>query len=350
MGAILSALEPESAELEPFVNWLSAELGLTPSARLQPVIREWLESGAVARAITAEGANTPPASSEEANTPPASSEIVDVNLFIGTIAPAVLAHDSALADARRHLVPAMSVKQFWELTAAHLLTRARAELPLLLRRDAARDALRRQRATWAAAWREPAPALHQLDDGALLAVAAALPDAAALLALGATCRALYPLAHADVAWLRRFRLDFEDATPPADGCRAAYEAVARGGGRVPPGVTDAVHAHLSATWGSPSVKYAGWGAAHLEVAVLWRTARAVGVRATFEYMLDSDEYVWGGRATEELRLAAVDPRRGEWGEPTPLRGATMRGAAAVLAEHGLREADGGGLEEMVDFG
>ena len=96
--------------------------------------------------------------------------------------------------------------------------------------------------------------------------------------------------------------------------------------------------------GSPSVKYAGWGAAHLEVAVLWRTASAVGVRATFEYMLDSDEYVWGGRATEELRLAAVDPRRGEWGEPTPL---TMRGAAAVLAEHGLREADGGGLEEMV---
>ena len=227
------------------------------------------------------------------------------------------------------------------------MTRARAELPLLLRRDAARDALRRQRATWAAAWREPAPALHQLDDGALLAVAAALPDAAALLALGATCRALYPLAHADAAWLRRFRLDFCDATPPADGCRAAYEAVARGGGRVPSGATAAVHAHLSATWGSPSVKYAGWGAAHLEVAVLWRTASAVGVRATFEYMLDSDEYVWGGRATEELRLAAVDPRRGEWGEPTPL---TMRGAAAVLAEHGLREADGGGLEEMVDLG
>ena len=332
----MSALEPEIADLEPLVNWLSAELGLAPSARLKPAIREWLESGTVARAIAAEAAHTPPASTE-----------IDVGLFIDTIAPALLAHDSALADARRRLVPAMSVKQFWELTAGHLLARARAELPLLLRRDAARDALRRQRATWAAAWREPAPALHQLDDGALLAVAAALPDAAALLALGATCRALYPLAHADAAWLRRFRVDFCDAAPPADGCRAAYEAVARGGGRVPPGVTDAVHSHLSATWGSPSVKYAGWGAAHLEVAVLWRTASAVGVRATFEYMLDSDEYVWGGRATEELRLAAVDPRRGEWGEPTPLM---MRGAAAVLAEHGLREADGGGLEEMVELG
>ena len=331
----MSALEPEIADLEPLVNWLSAELGLAPSARLQPVIREWLESGTVARAIAAEGAEIP-----AATTPAAEFDVA-------ACAPALLAHDSALADARRRLVPAMSVQQFWELTAGHLLARARAELPLLLRRDAARDALRRQRATWAAAWREPAPALHQLDDGALLAVAAALPDAAALLALGATCRALYPLAHADAAWLRRFRRDFEDATPPADGCRAAYEAVAHGGGRVPPGVTDAVHAHLSATWGSPSVKYAGWGAAHLEVAVLWRTASAVGVRATFEYMLDSDEYVWGGRATEELRLAAVDPRRGEWGEPTPL---TMRGAAAVLAEHGLREVDGGGLEEMVDFG
>ena len=346
MGALLSsAFDQESADLEPLVAWLSAELGLTPSARLQPVIREWLESGTVARSIAAEGANTPPASSEEASTPPASSEIVDVDLFINTIAPALLAHDSALADARRRLVPAMPVKKFWELTAAHLLTRARAELPLLLRRDAARDALRRQRATWAAAWREPAPALHQLDDGALLAVAAALPDAAALLALGATCRALYPLAHADAAWLLRFRLDFVDAAPPADGCRAAYEAVATSGGRVPP-ASPTRHAHLSATWGSPSVKYAGWGAAHLEVAVLWRTASAVGVRATFEYMLDSDEYVWGGRATEELRLAAVDPRRGEWGEPTPL---TMRGAAAVLAEHGLREADGG-LEEMLDLG
>ena len=97
----MSALEPEIADLEPLVNWLSAELRLAPSARLQPVIREWLESGAVARAITAEGANTPPVSSEEANTPPASSEIVDVNLFIGTMAPALLAHDSALADARR---------------------------------------------------------------------------------------------------------------------------------------------------------------------------------------------------------------------------------------------------------
>ena len=284
----------------------------------------------MARAYTAGGSYIPPAT----------------EFNVAACAPALLAYDSELADARRRLVPAMSVKQFWELTAAHLLTRARSDLPLLLRRDAARDALRRQRATWAAAWREPAPALHQLDDGALLAVAAALPDAAALLALGATCGALYPLAHADAAWLLRFRRDFVDSAIPADGCRAAYEAVARGGGRVPPGVTDAVHAHLSATWGSPSVKYAGWGAAHLEVAVLWRTAIAVGVRATFEYMLDSDEYVWGGRATEELRLAAVDPRRGEWGAPTPL---TMRGAAAVLAEQGLREADGG-LEEMVDFG
>ena len=316
------------------VAWLSAELGLTPSARLQAVIREWLESGAVARAIAEEGAEIPPATTPE------------TEFDVAACAPALLAHDPGLADLRRNLVPAMPVKKFWELAAGHLLTRARAELPFLLRRDAARDALRRQRATWAAAWREPAPALHQLDDGALLAVAAALPDAAALLALGATCRALYPLAHADAAWLLRVRLDFVDAAPPAADCRATYEAVARGGGRVPSGVTDAVHAHLSVTWGSPSVKYAGWGAAHLEVAVLWRTASAVGVRATFEYMLDSDEYVWGGRATEELRLAAVDPRRGEWGEPTPL---TMRGAAAVLAEHGLREADGG-LEEMLDLG
>ena len=331
MGALLSSLEPESPDLEPLVNWLSAQLGLAPSARLQPVIREWLESGTFARAITAEGADIPPAT-----TPAAEFDVA-------ACAPALLAHDSALADARRRLVPAMSVQQFWELTAGHLLTRARAELPLLLRRDAARDAPAARHVGRGVG--EPAAALHQLDDGALLAVAAALPDAAALLALGATCRALYP-PRTRTCWLLRFRRDFEDAAPPTDGCRAAYEAVAHGGGRVPPGVTDAVHSHLSATWGSPSVKYAGWGAAHLEVAVLWRTASAVGVRATFEYMLDSDEYVWGGRATEELRLAAVDPRRGEWGEPTPL---TMRGAAAVLAEHGLREADGGGLEEMVGF-
>ena len=113
MGAILSALEPESADLlEPLVNSLSAELGLAPSARLQPVIREWLESGTVARAITAEGAEIPPA------TTPATE------FDFAACAPALLAHDSALADARRRLVPAMSVQQFWELTAGHLLARA----------------------------------------------------------------------------------------------------------------------------------------------------------------------------------------------------------------------------------
>ena len=245
------------------VAWLSAELHLAPSARLQPVIREWLESGAVARAITAEGAEIPPAT-KHAAAPNSTST--------SACAPALLAHDSALADARRRLVPAMSVQQLGAHGGPPLDARA-AELPLLLRRDAARDALRRQRATWAAAWREPAPALHQLDDGALLAVAAALYDAAALLALGATCRALYPLAHADAAWLRRFRLDFCDAAPPTDGCRAAYEAVAHGGGRVPP-ASPTLSTRICRPRGSPSVKYAGWGAAHLEVAALWRTASA----------------------------------------------------------------------------
>ena len=88
MGALLSsAFDQESADLEPLVAWLSAELGLTPSARLQPVIREWLESGTVARAITAEGAYIP------------ASATSATEFDVAACAPGLLAHDAALAVA-----------------------------------------------------------------------------------------------------------------------------------------------------------------------------------------------------------------------------------------------------------
>ena len=104
---------------------------------------------------------------------------------------------------------------------------------------------------------------------------------------------------------------------------------------------------LDGSWARAKVRGvlcdAGWGAAHLEVTLLWRTATAVGVRAEFEYMLDSEEYVWGGRFAEDLRVDVVDARRAECGGVAPLEGA-FRGAAAVLAEHGLREVEGALVE------
>ena len=154
----------------------------------------------------------------------------------------------------------------------------------------------------------------------LLALGSAMFDARSLLNLAATSRRLYPLGHHAQLWAHSFRRDFPELEAENVN-RQLYMAAAEGSfGAVPPGVVWLVDELLSREWGDATLRYGGWGSAHLQVRTLRRGASWIVVRAEFEYGFDDGDAVWGGRVAEELDVF-VDRAKQEWSSPRARHGA-----------------------------
>ncbi|KAL1512387.1 hypothetical protein AB1Y20_005645 [Prymnesium parvum] len=234
---------------------------------------------------------------------------------------AVLRLDPRLELARYRCVPSVAHESvWWEEYLRCLREAAAAALPRLLREAEARARLEEWRARPPVA----AGALAPLTASLLLELAKALPDARALLELGATSRGLYPLAHHPQPWALLFQRDFPDIAAtlaaPSSADRKLYMDVATGRvGRAPAGVVWLADRLLAAEWGDATLSYGGWGAPHLKVSVLRRGGSWIVVEAEFEYAFDDGETVWGGRVAEEL-VVDVDHVRREWSDARAVHG------------------------------
>ena len=161
-------------------------------------------------------------------------------------------------------------------------------------------------------------------------------DTRSLLNLAATSRCLYPLSRHATLWALAFRRDFPELEAQ-DVNRSLYMAVADGRvGAVPSGVMWLVDGLLSREWGDATLRYGGWGSAHLQVSTLRRGASWIVVHAEFEYGFDDGDAVWGGRVAEELEVV-VDRAKQEWSSPSARHG-VWPGLQRLQAEFGSASA------------